>query len=47
MKQKDFIVKALTALVIAFGVQTTANAQLGGRDAARQGRLQIHYPEKR
>lgn len=30
MKQKDFIVKALTALVIAFGVQTTANAQLGG-----------------
>lgn len=29
MKQNHFIVKALTALVIAFGVQTTASAQFG------------------
>ena len=29
MKQNQVIVKALTALVIAFGVQTTASAQLG------------------
>ena len=30
MKQNQTIVKALTALVIAFGVQTNANAQFGG-----------------
>ena len=30
MKQNQTIVKALTALVIAFGVQNTASAQFGG-----------------
>ena len=30
MKQNQTIVKALTALVIAFGVQNTVSAQFGG-----------------